>query len=66
LWATHLVEEAERAHRVVVLHRGRVIATATPVVLMRQSGKATLAEWFLDLIERNNSGAAISTARSSV
>ena len=65
LWATHLVEEAERAHRVVALHRGRVIATATPVVLMRQSGKATLAEWFLDLMERDNSGAAVATARSS-
>lgn len=30
LWATHLVEEAEAAHRVVVLHQGRLLADGTP------------------------------------
>jgi len=66
LWATHLVEEAVRAHRVVVLHQGRVIATATPVVLMEESGKATLTEWFLDLIGKDRSGVAIAARGSPI
>jgi ABC-2 type transport system ATP-binding protein len=51
LWATHLVEEAERADRVVILHRGQVIESDSPAVLMRQAGKTTLSEAFLSLIE---------------
>jgi ABC-2 type transport system ATP-binding protein len=47
LWATHLVEEAERADRVVILHRGRVLETARPADLIRKTGKPTLAEAFL-------------------
>ena len=62
LWATHLVEEAERAHRVVVLNRGRVIATASPLVLMEQSGKATLADWFLDVVEGDHGRTSSSAA----
>jgi ABC-2 type transport system ATP-binding protein len=30
LWATHLVEEAEQADRVIVLHRGRCLADGSP------------------------------------
>jgi len=56
LWATHLVEEAERADRVVILHRGRVVESAAPAVLMRKAGKSTLSEAFLGLI--NAAGAA--------
>jgi len=53
LWATHLVEEAERADRVVILHRGRVVDSASPAVLMRQAGKTTLSDAFLSLIGRD-------------
>jgi len=53
LWATHLVEEAERADRVVILHRGRVVDSASPAALMRQAGKATLSDAFLSLIEHD-------------
>lgn len=66
LWATHLVEEAERAHRVVILHRGRIIATAAPAVLIEQSGKATLMESFLNLIGIDQSGVAITAAGSTI
>ena len=50
LWATHLVEEAERADRVVILHRGHVVENAEPAVLMQKTGKPTLSEAFLSLI----------------
>ena len=51
LWATHLVEEAERADRVVILHRGRVVESASPADLMRKAGKSTLSEAFLSLTD---------------
>jgi ABC-2 type transport system ATP-binding protein len=57
LWATHLVEEAERADRVVILHRGRVVDSAAPAVLMRQAGKATLSDAFLSLIDVHDTAA---------
>ena len=57
LWATHLVEEAERADRVVILHRGRVVESASPAVLMRQAGKTTLSDAFLSLIDGHNTAA---------
>jgi len=50
LWATHLVEEAEGADRVIILHRGRVVESAEPAALMRKAGKSTLSEAFLSLI----------------
>lgn len=49
LWATHLVEEAERADRVVILHRGRVVESAAPGILMRKAGASTLSDAFLGL-----------------
>jgi ABC-2 type transport system ATP-binding protein len=52
LWATHLVEEAERADRVVILHRGRVIESAPPIDIMRATGRPTLSDAFLGLIEK--------------
>jgi ABC-2 type transport system ATP-binding protein len=50
LWATHLVEEAERADRVVILHRGRIVDNASPAALMEKTGQKTLSEAFLALI----------------
>jgi len=49
LWATHLVDEAERASRVVVLHRGRLLCHGTPQELTQQTGEASLADAFLKL-----------------
>jgi ABC-2 type transport system ATP-binding protein len=55
LWATHLVDEAERAQRVVVLHRGRVRWDGTAEALLAAQGRHTLQEAFLQLTggERN-------------
>lgn len=47
LWATHLVDEAEQAGRVIVLHRGRVLADTTPSVLASQVDSQSLAESFM-------------------
>lgn len=49
LWATHLVDEAEAADRVFVLHRGRRIAEDKPAALREQTGTQTLGNAFLVL-----------------
>jgi ABC-2 type transport system ATP-binding protein len=49
LWATHLTDEAERADRVLVLHRGRVRSDGTPAELLAKTGRATIADAFLEL-----------------
>ena len=47
LWATHLVDEAEQADRVVVLHRGKVIADGAPADLVAQTGEPDLHDAFV-------------------
>ena len=47
LWATHLCDEVGDADRVIVLHRGKVLADTTPAKLMADAGAATVEEAFL-------------------
>ncbi len=47
LWATHLCDEVPDADRVVVLHRGKVLADTTPAKLVEQSGAASIEQAFL-------------------
>jgi ABC-2 type transport system ATP-binding protein len=47
LWATHLVEEAESADRVLVLHRGRLLADGAPAAVTAALGGHTLEEAFI-------------------
>ncbi|MBQ0958905.1 ATP-binding cassette domain-containing protein [Ideonella sp. 4Y11] len=47
LWATHLVEEAEAADRVLVLHKGRLLADGTPARVAEQLGAPRLEEAFI-------------------
>jgi ABC-2 type transport system ATP-binding protein len=49
LWATHLVGEAERAHRVVVLDQGKVLFDGTPEAMRSQQGQPGLEAAFLQL-----------------
>lgn len=49
LWATHLVDEAESADRVVVLHKGHRIADAAPARLRAQNNAVSLGDAFLTL-----------------
>ena len=47
LWATHLCDEVPDADRVVVLHRGKVLADTTPPRLVEQTGAASIEQAFL-------------------
>lgn len=47
LWATHLVEEAEAADRVLVLHKGQLLADGTPASVPEQLGGTGLEEAFI-------------------
>lgn len=49
LWATHLVDEAEKADRVIVLHQGHVLTTGSPADLVAQTGKSDLHDAFVSL-----------------
>ena len=51
LWATHLVDEAQRAQRVVVLHHGTVRFDGPPEALRTTQGQPTLEAAFLQLTE---------------
>jgi len=57
LWATHLVDEAEGAQRIVVLHRGRVLAEGDAAALTRAGGASSLSEAFLALTDQRRSPA---------
>jgi ABC-2 type transport system ATP-binding protein len=49
LWATHLVDEAERAQRVIVLHKGKVRFDGTAAALCESQAAPTLQSAFLQL-----------------
>src|SRR5215472_14804919 len=49
LWATHLCDEVGDADRVIVLHRGKVLADTTPRDLIKSAGAATIEEAFLTM-----------------
>jgi ABC-2 type transport system ATP-binding protein len=48
LWATHLIDETENA-RVIVLHKGRILADGPVPAVVAQAGTATLGEAFAKL-----------------
>jgi ABC-2 type transport system ATP-binding protein len=52
LWATHLVEEAEQADRVLVLHQGTLMADGTPAEVTSALGGATLEAGFIARTQR--------------
>jgi ABC-2 type transport system ATP-binding protein len=52
LWATHLCDEVPDADRVVVLHRGKVLADTTPAKLVAASGAASIEQAFLAMTGR--------------
>ncbi len=47
LWATHLCDEVPKADRVVVLHRGKILADSTPAQFVTRAGKTTVEQAFL-------------------
>jgi len=57
LWATHLVPEAEEADRVVVLHRGRLLADGSPYAVTAALGGPTLEAAFIHATGTHATGA---------
>lgn len=51
LWATHLVEEAEQADRVLVLNHGNLIAAGSPLEVTQQWGADTLEQGFIQVCQ---------------
>ena len=49
LWATHLIDEARSGDDVVILHRGRVLATGPIDDIVARSGEVNLAGVFGNL-----------------
>ncbi len=47
LWATHLCDEVPEADRVIVLHRGKILADTTPAQLVARAGKSTIEQAIL-------------------
>jgi ABC-2 type transport system ATP-binding protein len=47
LWATHLCDEVPDADRVLVLHRGKLLADTSPAGLVAKAGTATIEQAFL-------------------
>jgi len=52
LWATHLCDEVPGADRVIVLHRGKLLADTTPEQLVAKSGAANVEQAFLSMTAR--------------
>jgi ABC-2 type transport system ATP-binding protein len=49
LWATHIVSEVAAADAVIVLDRGRIVASGPPAQIVAETGAASLEEAFLAL-----------------
>jgi len=47
LWATHLCDEVTDADRVIVMHRGNILADTSPAELVAKAGTATIEQAFL-------------------
>jgi ABC-2 type transport system ATP-binding protein len=57
LWATHLVDEAEDADRIVILHRGKVLREGVAATLTTETGAGNLAAAFMALTEPKGASA---------
>ena len=55
LWATHLVDEAERSDRVIILDRGKIVQSGSPSDIIEQTGQKDLHDAFVKITnsERN-------------
>ncbi len=54
LWATHLVDEAEKADRVIILDQGKIIKIATPTEIKKQTKEKNLHDAFVKMTTQEN------------
>ena len=50
LWATHLVDEAEKADRIIVMFLGKLLFNGTPRLLLERGNSDDLTSAFLALL----------------
>ena len=53
LWASHLVDEAEKADRVIVLHEGRILSDGEPNKLIKDTNTSDLHDAFVSITKKN-------------
>ncbi|WP_239144377.1 ABC transporter ATP-binding protein [Streptomyces sp. SID14515] len=53
LISSHVMDEAERCHRLLLMRDGRILAEDTPDALRRSTGTATVEEAFLHLVDEH-------------
>ncbi|WP_050502914.1 ABC transporter ATP-binding protein [Streptomyces monomycini] len=51
LVSSHVMDEAERCHRLLLMREGRLLAAGTPGALRARTGAATVEEAFLHLVD---------------
>ncbi len=50
LWATHLVDEAEKADKIIILNRGEVLASGSPIEIINKTKTKSLDKAFFKVI----------------
>ncbi len=60
--STHFMNEAERCDRISLMHAGRVLISASPAELVRESGAATLEEAFIGYLKEADDGSNMTPA----
>ncbi|MFE1348240.1 ABC transporter ATP-binding protein [Streptomyces sp. NPDC058757] len=58
LVSSHVMDEAERCHRLLLMREGGILAEGSPEALRRQSGTDTVEEAFLHLVDTATARAA--------
>ncbi|MFF8269357.1 ABC transporter ATP-binding protein [Streptomyces sp. NPDC016562] len=62
LVSSHVMDEAERCHDLLLMREGRILAQDTPDALRTRTHSATVEEGFLRLVDEANARAADTTA----
>ena len=52
LWATHLVDEAEVADKVIIINAGKIISSGSPSEIIKSSGTKSLHDAFLKITSK--------------
>jgi sodium transport system ATP-binding protein len=60
IFSTHIMHEAQRlCDRICIIHRGRVLASATLAALQQRTGKTDLEDIFFDMVSEEDIRAAV-------
>ncbi len=52
LWATHLVDEAEKADKIIILDKGNIVEMGTPNYIIKKSKKNDLSKAFFNIVKK--------------